>query len=59
MIDFLERLVPLLVALLTAITPVVVAIISNGKKSRKQHRSQGNRQHCDRIPCAAGTEALV
>ena len=45
MIDFLERLVPLLVALLTAIPPVVVAIISNGKKSRKQQQTESQKLH--------------
>ena len=45
MFEFLERLIPLLVALLTAITPVIVAIISSGKKSRKQQQEESEKLH--------------
>lgn len=45
MLEFLERLIPLLVALLTAIAPVIVAIISSGKKSRKQQQEESEKLH--------------
>lgn len=38
MIDFLERLTPLLAAFLTAIAPIVIAVISNGNKNREQQK---------------------
>ncbi|MFR9162077.1 MAG: hypothetical protein ACLVJ8_17805 [Ruthenibacterium lactatiformans] len=36
--ELLERFVPLLVAVLTAVTPIVLAIHSSGRKGRAQER---------------------
>lgn len=43
MIDFLERLTPLLAAFLTAIAPIVIAVISSGNKNREQQKQDAER----------------
>lgn len=42
--DFLERFIPLLAALLTAIAPVLVAVIGSGMKSRSQQKRSHEEQ---------------
>ena len=43
LIEAMERLTPLLVAVVTAVTPIVLAIASNGKKDRAQQKEDGTR----------------
>ena len=37
-VELLERMVPLLVSIIAAVTPIVVAIVSSGNKSRKEQK---------------------
>lgn len=43
-VDFLERFIPLLAALLTAVAPVLVAVIGSGMKSRTQQKQSHEEQ---------------
>ncbi|OUP03006.1 hypothetical protein [Anaeromassilibacillus sp. An200] len=43
-VEIVERIVPLLVSLIAAATPIVLAIFSNGKKSREQQEKAAEKQ---------------
>ncbi len=43
LIEAMERLTPLLVAVVTAVTPIVLAIASNGKKDRAQQKENSDK----------------
>lgn len=43
LIEAMERLTPLLVAVVTAVTPIVLAIGSNGKKDRAQQKENSDK----------------